>query len=673
MRFGQRNIAVSNLLLAFAMTALVAVPFAGALWHGTHSDESSVEKRRLAALPAWPMSLQAWTKFPKAFDAWAHDQFGFRDDLLKGYTWLMASVFHQSTSDRAFVGRDGWLYFAGNDGLADMRGASPYTETELRNDVEQINGRGELLAVRGIRYGFVVFPDKHTVYPQFLPRGVYAGFDHRRLNALDAAMEQTGRDYYFDATDALRRDAARSPFRLYYKSDTHWNSWGAYLGYEAWVTASGKRLGLRPFDYRFDQFRTAHQSLRGDLSKISGNRPYDPDIYPPAGAGCESVEPWNVSSEMLHRLNTIARHMRTAECGGDGTALILHDSFLDSMERYVTDNFKRSWLIWNYPDDKNFGWLVDQLHPRTVLVERIERLMLHLRPVDLDALVRELGVVGESATVDNHGSLAIGSGNNRKALSHESAVGGLDRVVRAGGQVYVEGWARLGHSPPGAVIAVSDGKVVGEAPVTLYRANAPAVQRDSALKWSGFRLRMPASAVNPDVQMLRFYLVNFDTYGVLVLNNQDQQRLSTANELEVGMLHGRVIENAAGELVVAGNGTVDLHDAGSAMGSLDQIAREGDFVHFVGWAGLGEAPASKVIAVVDGRVIGEAPVILRRTDVANAYQNPNMTWSGFEMRFPARALGHDGKALRLYFVSADRFGKYSMNGGDRERLRAALE
>ncbi|HKZ10558.1 MAG TPA: hypothetical protein VJL61_07615 [Rhodanobacteraceae bacterium] len=585
----------------------------------------------------------------------------------------MASVFHQSTSDRAFVGRDGWLYFTGNGGLADMQGISPYTETQLQNDVEQINARGELLAVRGIHYGFVVFPDKHTVYPQFLPGGVYAGFEHRRLNALDAAMAQTGHDYYFDATDALHRDAAHSPFRLYYKSDTHWNPWGAYLGYEAWVTASGKRLSLRPFDYRFDQFRTAHQSLRGDLSKISGYRPYDPDIYPPAGAGCGSTKPWNVPGKMLHRLNTIARHMRTAECGGNGTALILHDSFLDSMERYVTDNFKRSWLIWNYPADKDFGWLVDQLHPDTVLVERVERLMLHLRPVDLEALVQELGVVGESAAIDNHGWLKIGSGNNRKALSHESAVGGLDRVVRAGDQVYVEGWVRLGHSPPAAVIAVSSGKVVGEAPVTLYRPEAPSVQRDSVLKWSGFRLHMPAGAVNQDVRTLQFYWVNFDTYGVFVLNNQDQQKLSTANELEVGMLDGRVIENAAGELVVAGSGTMNLHDAGPARGSLDQIAREGDFVRLVGWAGLGEAPASKVIAVVDGQVIGEAPVILRRIDVANAYRNPKMTWSGFEMQFPARALGHHGKALRLYFVSADRFGKYSMDEGDRERLQALLK
>ena len=376
---------------------------------------------------------------------------------------------------------------------------------------------------------------------------------------------------------------------------------------------------------------------------------------------------------MLHRLNTIARHMRTANCGGNGTALVLHDSFLDSVERYVTANFERSWLIWNYPADKDFGWLVDQLHPDTVVVERVERLMLHLRPLDLDALVQELGVVGEFATIDNHGWLRIGSGNNRKALSHESAVGGLDRVIRAGGQVYIEGWVRLGHSPPAAVIAVSDGKVVGEAPITLYRPNASAVQREPALRWSGFRLHMPAGAVKQDVRTLRFYWVNFGTYGEFVQNNQDQQKLNTASELEGEMLHGRVTENAAGELVITGNGTMSLHDAGPAMGSLDKISRKGDFVHLMGWAGLGEAPASKVIAVVDGRVIGEAPVILRRTDVANAYRNPKMMWSGFEMRFPARSLGQDGKALRLYFVSADRFGTYSMDEDDRERLGAVLE
>lgn len=670
MRFGQRDIAGSNLLLAFAMAAFVTVPLAGALWHGTRPAESNVEKRRLAGLPAWPASLQAWTKFPKAFDAWAHDQFGFRDDLLKVYTWLMASVFHQSTSYRAFVGRDGWLYFTGDDGLADMRGASPYTEAELRNDVEQINARGELLAVRGIRYGFVVFPDKHTVYPQFLPRGVYAGFDHRRLNALDAAIAQTGRDYYFDATNAMRRDAGHSSFPLYYKSDTHWNPWGAYLGYEAWVTASGTRLGLRPFNYSFGQFRMAHRSLNGDLSKMSGYHPHDPDIYPPAGAGCESVAPWKVPTEMLHRLNTIPSHLRTAECGGTGTALILHDSFLDSIERYVTDNFKRSWLIWNYPGDQDFGWLVDKLHPDTVLVERVERLMLHLRPVDFDALVRDLGVVGEPVVVNDQGQLLIGSGDHRKALSHEFVAGALDRVVRDGDRMHVEGWARMGDAPLGAVIAVLDGKVVGEAPVTLYRADVAASRHDPKLTWSGFRMKLPADAPTRTGKGLRFYCVGFDSYGEFSLTAPDDQKLKHAAAASAGWVGAHVAVDANGNLEVANHGV--LQNGGQASGSLDRIVRSGEFVQLSGWAGLKGLPASTVIAVIDDQVIGEAPVTVRRVDVANAYKDPKMTWSGFQLRLPARTIGRNGKKLRLYFINADRFGQYSMKDSDRKRLQAVL-
>ena len=670
MHIAGRDIAVSNLLLTLAMAAFVAVPLAGALWHGTRPAESNVEKRRLAGLPAWPTSLQAWTKFPKAFDAWAHDQFGFRDDLLQGYRWLMASVFHQSTSDRAFVGREGWLYFAGNDGLADMRGVSSYTDAQLRNDVEQINARGELLAVRGIRYGFVVFPDKHTAYPQFLPGGVYAGFEHRRLNALDTAMAQTGRDYYFDATDVLRRDAMHSSFPLYYKSDTHWNPWGAYLGYEAWVAASGTKLGLRPFNYSFDQFRMAHRSLNGDLSKMSGYHPYDPDIYPPAGAGCESAAPWNVPNAMLRSLNTIASHMRIAECGGTGTALILHDSFLDSIERYVTDDFKRSWLVWNYPGDKDFGWLIDKWHPDTVLVERVERLMHYLRPVDFDALVRELGVVGESASFDSHGQLLIGSGDNRKELSHESIAGGLDRVVRDGDQMHVEGWVRIGDASPVAVIAVLDGKVVGEAPVTLYRADVAASQHDPKLMWSGFRMGLPVDVSGRSGQTLRFYCVGYDSYGEFSLIARDDQKLKHAEARSGGWVGAHVAVDANGNLEVANRGV--LQNGGQISGSLDRIVRDGDFVQLSGWAGLNGSPASNVIAVMDDQVIGEAPVIVRRVDVANAYQNPQMTWSGFQLRLPARAIGRDGRGLRLYFINADRVGQYPMKDNDRKRLQAVL-
>lgn len=671
MRFGQRNIAVSNLLLAFAMAAFVAVPLAGALWHGTRPAESSVEKRKLAGLPAWPTSSRMWKKFPKAFDAWAHDQFGFRGDLLKGYTWLMASVFHQSTSDRAFVGRDGWLYFTGDGSLADMQGLSSYTETQLRNDVEQINARGELLAVRGIRYGFVVFPDKHTVYPQFLPRGMYAGFDRRRLNALDAAMAQTGHDYYFDASNALRRDAKDSPFQLYYKSDTHWNPWGAYLGYRAWVAHAGTRLDLRPFDYSFNQFRNPHRSASGDLSKMSGYHPYDPDIYPPAGAGCGRTAPWVVPATILRRLNTIASHMRTAECGGTGIALILHDSFLDSIERYVTDNFKRSWLVWDYPEDKNFGWLVDTLHPDTVLIERVERLMSRFPQTDPEMLVTELGVVGESIKLGVDGNFSIGNNLNPKVRTRGAIGGAIDRVVRGGDLVYIEGWAYMGDVPPAAIIAVLDGKIIGEAPVSLYRGDVATSRHDSNLTWSGFRMELPADALARSDKTLRWYVVNLDDYGEFTMIAEDGRKLKQVATRTAELSGAQVRLLAGGNLELSDD--VVLENGGQPLGSLDQIVRDGDFVRLVGWAELRGSPASNVIAVMDGRIVGEAPVTLRRVDVANAHKDPKMMWSGFEMRVPASMMRPNGKGLRLYFISADHFGLYSLRDSDRERLRAVLD
>ncbi len=516
---------VSNLLLALAMVAFVGVPFARAVWSGAGQAESNVEKRELAGLPAFPTTSQTWIEFPKAFDSYAHDQFGFRDDLLQGYRWLMGTVFHQSTSFRAFVGRNGWLYYTGDGSLADMQGTSAYTDAQLRNAVEQINARGELLAVRGIRYGFVVFPDKHTVYPQFLPPGVYAGFEHRRLNALDDAMAETGRDYYFDATDALRRDAAHSPFPLYYKSDTHWNPWGAYLGYQAWVATSGSRLDLRQFDYRFDQFRNPHRSRNGDLAKMSGYRPDDPEILPPTGAGCPSSAAWPVSQTILQRLGVTTHFLNTTGCDGQGIALILHDSFMDFVQRYVTSSFKKSYLVWDRVDDENFGWLVGKVHPDVVVVERVERMMDVFQDADIAALLKYHGVVGETAIVGEQGDLVVGSHGNRKALARQAVSGAIDRVVRDGSRIHVDGWARVGKSSPAAVIAVLDGIVVGEAPVTFYRPAVAAANHDE-LAWSGFRLNLPAEALSRGSSALRLYCVDFDSYGEFVLNPPDRQRLA---------------------------------------------------------------------------------------------------------------------------------------------------
>jgi len=217
---------------------------------------------------------------------------------------------------------------------------------------------------------------------------------------------------------------------------------------------------------------------------------------------------------------------------------------------------------------------------------------------------------------------------------------------------------------------VLDGKVVGEAPVTLYRADVAASRHDPKLMWSGFRMGLPVDALGRSGQTLRFYCVGFDSYGEFSLTARDDQKLKHAEAQSGGWVGAHVAVDANGNLEVANHGV--LQNGGQTSGSLDQIVRDGDFVQLSGWAGLKGSPASNVIAVMDDQVVGEAPVTIRRVDVANAYKDPQMTWSGFQLRLPARAMERDGKGLRLYFVDADRFGQYSMKDSDRKRLQAVL-
>jgi hypothetical protein len=523
-----RRIAFSDLLLALVMCAFVLVPLVFAGWQGSRKDVSSFEKRKLANVPHFPGSFGDWKRFPKAFDAFATDRFGFRPQLLDGYKWIIAGVFHDSIAPRALVGRKGWLFVTGSGSLDDMRGASAYTDAELLNAVQQINARGELLAVQRIPFVFLVFPDKHTVYPQFLPHGLYAGFDHRRLNALGKAMADTGHGYYVDTSKALLADSRHSPFQMYYKSDTHWNPWGAYLGYRAWVAADGKRLGLKPVEYRFDQFRIPHHLAAGDLYLMSGYRPHDQDIWPPPGAGCKGISAWKVPAAMLQRIRTIATHMKMAHCTGTGSALIIHDSFMDSIAPYVAASYRQSWMVWAYPGDAAFGWTVDKLQPDVVVVERVERLTVTFPQTDLAALVRTLGVIGQPASVDGEGRLRIGVGSRVYARPAVDVSAAMDQVRRIGDHVNLTGWARMGDTSPAAIVVVAGGNVVAEAPVTRHRADVMRSQKNPKLAWSGFSVDVPLEAISGDASAPQIYFIDFDDYGAYKMSNAFIQRLHAA-------------------------------------------------------------------------------------------------------------------------------------------------
>src|SRR5471032_1208221 len=53
--------------------------------------------------------------------------------------------------------------------IDDVMGNRPFRDSELEAWRDLLQGRHDWLAQRGIRYLFVIPPDKHTIYPEHLP------------------------------------------------------------------------------------------------------------------------------------------------------------------------------------------------------------------------------------------------------------------------------------------------------------------------------------------------------------------------------------------------------------------------------------------------------------------------------------------------------------------------
>jgi hypothetical protein len=127
------------------------------------------------------------------------------------------------------IGKDGWLYYNANDGvnLQDSCGLRPWNENYLDKIERVLTTTRYELGRRGIVFAVLIAPNKHTIYPEHLPERIreLAGTTH--LDQLVERLRRRPDILLVDVRQILLEEKARQP--LYYRTDTHWNSYGAHL------------------------------------------------------------------------------------------------------------------------------------------------------------------------------------------------------------------------------------------------------------------------------------------------------------------------------------------------------------------------------------------------------------------------------------------------------------
>ena len=255
---------VRDVVLIGLFAVALALPSAG-YFLGLNNYELLAENRRLAELPTWPTERASAGEFPAAFEKYFDDHFGFRSYLVgrdERLKWYGAR-----TQVDIQIGAEDWLFRGTQKSVAGMHCINPIGAI-LQSWVDLGERRQTRLASKDIAFYWVLAPNKHTIYPDMLPSFAQAELAECNVDRLSSALQAVVPSF-LDLRDPLRQ--ARDEKRLYPKTDTHWNEWGAAHGMKRLIEVVRSDFPSVP-ELSLDDFEVIveDQPFGGDLAARLG-------------------------------------------------------------------------------------------------------------------------------------------------------------------------------------------------------------------------------------------------------------------------------------------------------------------------------------------------------------------------------------------------------------------
>ena len=197
-------------------------------WLGLSAGFKTTEKRILAPFPTF--EFPHVRRYVNQFGLYYKENFGWRNALFYQYShWKYGVLGISPLPEKVVVGKNGW-FFPGNSHnrvVDQYRGLQPLSAAALDSISGRLNYYQQELAKQGTRLYVVVAPDSYTIYPEHVPDYLKTRKSASNFDRLKQHLAQHTRIPFIDVRDKLR--AAKAINVTYFKTDTHWNDFGAMI------------------------------------------------------------------------------------------------------------------------------------------------------------------------------------------------------------------------------------------------------------------------------------------------------------------------------------------------------------------------------------------------------------------------------------------------------------
>ena len=222
---------LADLIMVFLFAGAIVGPCVYHFAIGRAKGAESTENRNLAQEPTFGVGSIA--DYPSEFEAYFNDNMPFRSKFISLNTRIDYYIYKMTLGKDAFVGRDNWLFYSAvmdGDPISSYYGSDIYSEEKLEQIAAKFVETRDYFASQGMEFVLFIAPNKERIYYEQMPDwyGV-PGETYRALQVVEYLRANTDIKVVYPYEELM---AAKENLDclIWLKTDTHWNSVGAYVG-----------------------------------------------------------------------------------------------------------------------------------------------------------------------------------------------------------------------------------------------------------------------------------------------------------------------------------------------------------------------------------------------------------------------------------------------------------
>lgn len=330
----------------------------------SEEETSKTENRVLATRPSLKAIYDKSQNYGQQFEQWFNDHFYSREKIIRFHDYIQRSITKRG-NDKVLIGKDNWLFYTLENSINNFKNTSTFSDKELENIAQYLSDINNWAKQHGKEFYYLICPDKNKIYGEYIIGITQEKPDSQnRTNQLINYLRQHTDVKVIYLYDALHQAKKESDNLLYWKNDTHWNSYGAYIGYLEFIKQinQGRK---HPFTIVKHSSYIESTYPSGDLNKL----------FPGAAIDNETI----YRSPKIEDKSTCDRSLgdtRNTHCTnpyGKKIAYIYRDSFSGNLGPYLNNTFKEVTYIWRY-DIKDTD--IQELKQGDIIImEQLERMI----------------------------------------------------------------------------------------------------------------------------------------------------------------------------------------------------------------------------------------------------------------------------------------------------------